>query len=96
MCLGISRYGSSGEEVKQIQKKLKEWGYYNGDVDGIYGSKTFSAVKKFQEKNGWHIDWNRLPKEVEVYALALKDDNETDIFTITINKTIIILLYSIV
>ena len=56
VCLGISRYGSSGEEVKQIQKKLKEWGYYDGEVDGIYGSKTFSAVKKFQQKNGLTVD----------------------------------------
>ena len=55
ICLGISRYGSSGEEVKQIQKKLKEWGYYDGDVDGIYGSKTFSSVKKFQAKNSTEL-----------------------------------------
>lgn len=48
----LSRYGSSGEEVKQIQKRLKEWGYYNGAVDGIYGSKTQQAVKKFQKANG--------------------------------------------
>jgi peptidoglycan hydrolase-like protein with peptidoglycan-binding domain len=56
VCLGISRYGSSGEEVKQIQNKLKQWGYYDGNVDGIYGSKTFSAVKKFQQKNGLNAD----------------------------------------
>ena len=48
----LSKYGSTGEEVKQIQKKLKNWGYYNGNVDGIYGSQTLSAVKKFQKKNG--------------------------------------------
>ena len=29
----LSKYGSSGEEVKQIQKKLKDWGYYDGSVD---------------------------------------------------------------
>ena len=34
----ISRYGSTGQEVKNIQTKLKNWGYYNGSVDGIYGS----------------------------------------------------------
>ena len=51
-----SRYGSRGEEVKQIQTKLKNWGYYNGNVDGIYGSKTFTAVKKFQQKNGLTVD----------------------------------------
>lgn len=53
---GLSKYGSSGEEVKSIQKKLKQWGYYDGSVDGIYGSKTLSAVKKFQQKNGLKVD----------------------------------------
>ena len=31
----LSKYGSSGEEVKKIQQKLKAWGYYNGNIDGI-------------------------------------------------------------
>ena len=52
----LSRYGSNGDEVKQIQKKLKDWGYYYGNVDGIYGSKTLSAVKSFQKKNGLKVD----------------------------------------
>lgn len=29
----LSKYGSSGDEVKQIQQKLKNWGYYSGSVD---------------------------------------------------------------
>lgn len=36
----LSKYGSRGEEVRQIQTKLKRWGYYNGSVDGIYGKET--------------------------------------------------------
>ena len=48
----LSRYGSRGDEVIQIQTKLKRWGYYKGTVDGIYGSKTLEAVKYFQRKNG--------------------------------------------
>lgn len=51
-----SKYGSSGEEVRKIQDKLKRWGYYNGSVDGIYGSKTVEAVKYFQRKNGLTVD----------------------------------------
>ena len=54
--LGLSKYGSRGEEVKQIQTKLKRWGYYNGAVDGIYGSGTLAAVKLFQRKNGLTVD----------------------------------------
>ena len=52
----LSKYGSRGEEVRTIQTKLKRWGYYNGSVDGIYGSQTLAAVKKFQQKNGLTVD----------------------------------------
>ncbi len=52
----LSKYGSRGNEVTQIQTKLKRWGYYNGSIDGIYGSKTVEAVKYFQKKNGLTAD----------------------------------------
>ncbi len=52
----LSRKGSSGSEVKQIQTKLKNWGYYSGSVDGVYGSGTEKAVKQFQKKNGLTAD----------------------------------------
>lgn len=52
----LSKYGSRGSEVTTIQQKLKRWGYYNGSIDGIYGSQTVAAVKKFQKKNGLTVD----------------------------------------
>ncbi len=52
----LSKYGSRGDEVTQIQTKLKRWGYYNGNIDGIYGSQTLEAVKYFQRKNGLTVD----------------------------------------
>lgn len=52
----LSKYGSRGSEVTQIQTKLKRWGYYNGNVDGIYGTQTLNAVKYFQRKNGLTVD----------------------------------------
>ncbi|MFR0822618.1 MAG: spore cortex-lytic enzyme [Clostridia bacterium] len=52
----LSKYGSRGAEVTQIQTKLKRWGYYNGNIDGIYGSQTLAAVKYFQRKNGLTVD----------------------------------------
>jgi len=52
----LSKYGSRGEEVRTIQTKLKRWGYYKGNVDGIYGSQTLAAVKLFQRKNGLTVD----------------------------------------
>ncbi len=56
MAYAISQYGSNGEEVKQIQTKLRDWGYYNGSVDGVYGSQTYEAVKAFQRSNGLSAD----------------------------------------
>ena len=50
------RQGSTGGEVRTIQSKLKNWGYYDGAVDGIYGSQTTEAVKYFQRKNGLSAD----------------------------------------
>lgn len=52
----LSKYGSRGNEVTQIQTKLKRWGYYNGNIDGIYGTQTVNAVKYFQRKNGLKVD----------------------------------------
>ena len=53
---GLSKYGSRGNEVKQIQTKLKDWGYYSGNVDGIFGFETEKAVKSFQRKNNLTVD----------------------------------------
>ena len=52
----VYQQGSSGSTVKTIQRKLKNWGYYTGAVDGIFGSKTKAAVKYFQRKNGLTVD----------------------------------------
>ena len=54
--LAVSKNGSRGEEVRKIQTKLKNWGYYNGSVDGVYGWQTESAVRSFQKKNGLSVD----------------------------------------
>ena len=50
------RMGSSGEQVRTIQTKLKNWGYYSGAVDGIYGAQTAKAVEYFQRKNDLTAD----------------------------------------
>ena len=50
------RQGSTGTAVRTIQTKLKNWGYYDGAVDGIYGSATTEAVKYFQKTNGLTVD----------------------------------------
>lgn len=52
----LSKYGSTGSEVSQIQTKLKNWGYYSGSVDGVFGTQTKNAVKLFQQRNGLEVD----------------------------------------
>ena len=44
------------DEVRALQKRLKELGYYNGSVDGDFGEKTEKAVKEFQSANGLKAD----------------------------------------
>lgn len=52
----LYKKGSGGAVVSEIQTRLKNWGYYNGDVDGVYGSQTEKAVRWFQQKNGLNAD----------------------------------------
>lgn len=49
-------YGSSGEDVKNLQLRLNETGNYNLETDGVFGSKTQAAVKDYQQKNGLATD----------------------------------------
>lgn len=52
----ILKQGSKGGEVKEVQRRLKLWGYYKGSVDGVFGAGTRSAVIAFQKKNGLTAD----------------------------------------
>lgn len=52
----LYKKGSSGPTVTEIQTRLKNWGYYSGPIDGIYGSKTEAAVRYFQRQNGLTVD----------------------------------------
>ena len=52
----VLKKGSRGDEVVTLQKKLKQWGYYDGAVDGVFGPGTEKAVQYFQRKNGLTAD----------------------------------------
>lgn len=52
----ILKQGSKGGEVREVQRRLKNWGYYNGPVDGVFGKGTKDAVIAFQKKNGIKAD----------------------------------------
>ena len=50
------RNGSQGEKVWQLQERLQVLGYYEGEVDGQFGTGTREAVVAFQQKNGLEAD----------------------------------------
>ena len=52
----VLRQGSKGSEVREVQRRLKLWGYYNGAVDGVFGEGTKAAIIRFQKKNGLKAD----------------------------------------
>ena len=69
------KQGSTGSVVKTIQTKLKNWGYYTGAVDGVYGAKTKAAVVYFQKKNGLTADGIAGPKTLA--AMGISSSSQT-------------------
>lgn len=65
----LSKIGSTGSEVRNIQTRLKAWGYYSYTVDGIYGNRTAKAVKWFQSNHGLSVDGICGPATLEKIGL---------------------------
>ncbi len=65
----LSKYGSRGQEVKDVQYRMRQWGYYKGDIDGIYGWRTATSVRDFQRKNGLTVDGIAGPKTLAALGL---------------------------
>ncbi len=65
--------GAQGKNVKQVQERLTELGFYDGPISGNYMDKTVDSVKKFQETNSIKTDgitgeetWNLLFNDADV------------------------------
>ena len=67
------KFGSSGDQVKEIQQRLKDWGYYFGSVDGYYGKATEDAVIRFQIKHKITIDGIVGAQTAEKLGVSLSD-----------------------
>jgi len=59
--------GDSSEEIENLQAALQQAGYFNGDITGLYGPLTSTAVRKFQQSQG--ITLNKTVGELTVAAL---------------------------
>ncbi len=73
----LSRIGSRGQEVRQIQQKLKELGLYTGSVDGIFGTSTQKAVRQFQKNCGLTVDGIAGPKTLLYLGLGTGSSSST-------------------
>ena len=67
----LSRVGSQGNEVKAIQQELKDRGLYSGEGDGIFGSATGSAVKRFQTQQGLTADGIAGPQTLAKLGISI-------------------------
>lgn len=73
----VYKRGSSGATVTQIQTRLKSWGYYDGTVDGIYGSATERAVRYFQRVNGLAVDGQTGDKTLAALGIYEASDEQS-------------------
>lgn len=69
------RRGDQGGKVTTIQTKLKNWGYYSGSVDGVYGKDTEDAVRKFQKQNGLTPDGVTGSATLKALGMPAEDNN---------------------
>ena len=73
----VLKRGSRGDEVVTLQKKLKQWGYYDGAVDGVFGPGTEKAVQYFQRKNGLTADGIVGTKTAAALGMTLSGSGQT-------------------
>ncbi len=67
---GSLKLGSKGQEVRNVQKKLKDLGFLKGNVDGDFGEATEKAVKAFQKQYGLTVDGKVGPNTMAKLATA--------------------------
>jgi len=91
----LSYYGSRGQEVTEIQKRLSQWGYYDGAIDGIYGYLTYKAVREFQYKNGLAVDGVAGPETLSALGLPTGKTTASQSASTSSNKDLNLLAHLI-
>lgn len=77
--------GDTTANIKAVQTRLSNWGYYSGKVDGIWGSKTLAAVKSFQRRNGLVVDGIVGPATEAAMGLNLSKSTSTSTSNANLN-----------
>lgn len=52
----VIQHGATGEDVIELQARLQYLGFYNGNIDGVFGWGTYWALRNFQYEFGLDID----------------------------------------
>jgi N-acetylmuramoyl-L-alanine amidase len=94
---GSLKLGATGDNVKELQQWLTNYGYYTGDIDGVFGADTEKAVKSFQEESGLIVDgvvgndtknamanWDKYLAQVQA---AAGEDSSTDTVSTSTKST---------
>lgn len=97
---GSLRLGSTGDDVKKLQQWLTDYDYYSGDVDGVFGNDTETAVRMFQEEAGLIVDgvvgkdtkkamenWDKYLAEVQAAGEKSTDSYSSSKSTTTTKKS---------
>ena len=72
--------GLTTNQIKTVQQKLKNWGYYSGNGDGIYGSQTKKAVIWFQKNNGLSADGIVGSQTAAALGMNLSSQSSNDLY----------------
>ena len=74
----IIQRGASGEDVTELQSRLKYIGFYNGKVDGVFGWGTYWALRNFQQKFGLPVDGLAGPATKQKLVKATKYEKQSN------------------
>lgn len=77
--------GDTTANIKAVQTRLLNWGYYTGKVDGVWGSKTLAAVKYFQRRNGLIVDGIVGPATEAAMGLRLNSSSSSSVSNANLN-----------
>lgn len=72
----VIQKGAVGDDVIELQARLQYLGFYNGNIDGVFGWRTYWAVRNFQYEFGLDVDGLVGPKMKEMLVKASEYDEE--------------------